>query len=232
MSFWLTSWFLGSLGDSGSVLFRLAAVQHYSLPQTHGFNAPYQLSALPPILRLQAQLFGGRQYEDLPQDSNITNCKMQHGDVLVLATDGVFDNMNNHDILKVITRQMIATGAWSGTSDMGIGVTDGLNALTQPGGLNSLLQDRKPKITTPESTTQPPNKEKTVDMSTRGHTLQALLALAVAGEAKITSMDTRRDGPFAKESRRYYPFDPWRGGKPDDICVLVVVAVEEGRDSS
>ena len=157
---------------------------------------------------------------------------MQHGDVLVLATDGVFDNMNNHDILKVITRQMIATGAWSGTADMGIGVTDELNALTQPGGLTSLLRNHKPKISTPDSTARPPKQEETLSPSTRGHTLQALLALAVAGEAKITSMDTRRDGPFAKESRRYYPFDPWRGGKPDDICVLVVVAVEEGRDSS
>ncbi|KAL1958016.1 hypothetical protein VTO42DRAFT_5228 [Malbranchea cinnamomea] len=223
---------LANLGDSGSVLFRLAAVHHYSVPQTHGFNAPYQLSALPPILRLQAQLFGGRQYEDLPEDANVTNCKMQHGDVLVLATDGVFDNLNNHDILKVITKQMLATGAWSGTAGMGIDVTDKLDALTKPGGLASLMPDRKFRVSTPEPSSQPPKQETSVDPHTRNHTLQALLALAVAGEAKIMSMDARRDGPFAKESRRYYPFDPWRGGKPDDICVLVVVAVEEGRDSS
>lgn len=229
---WLTSCFLFSLGDSGSVLFRLAAVHHYSNPQTHGFNAPYQLSALPPVLRLQAKMFGGRQFEDLPQDSQVTNCRMQHGDILVLATDGVFDNMNNHDVLKVVTKQMIATGAWSGTADMGIGVTDQLDSLAQPGGLAPFFPDRKLKGSTPEPASQHPWKEKMADPSTQGHTLQSLLALAIASEAKIASMNTRRDGPFAKESRRYFPFDPWRGGKPDDICVLVVVAVEEGRDSS
>ncbi|EEP76669.1 predicted protein [Uncinocarpus reesii 1704] len=91
---------LANLGDSGSVLFRLAAVHHYSTPQTHDFNTPYQLSVMPPLIRMQSAIFGGRQYEDLPQDANVTNYRLQHGDVLLLATDGVYDNLNNQDILK------------------------------------------------------------------------------------------------------------------------------------
>ena len=44
---------------------------------------------------------------------------------------------------------------------------------------------------------------------------------------KIASVDYRRDGPFAKEAQRYYPGDYYRGGKVDDICVVVVIAVDD-----
>lgn len=60
-------------------------------------------------------------------------------------------------------------------------------------------------------------------------TLQSLLAMAVAFEAKKASHNQRREGPFAREVRRYYPNERWRGGKVDDIAVLVLVAVEEGK---
>ena len=57
--------------------------------------------------------------------------------------------------------------------------------------------------------------------------LQARLAVAIAKEAKDTGLDTRRDGPFAKEVQRYYPGENWHGGKPDDIAALIAVVVEE-----
>jgi len=223
---------MANLGDSGSILFRLAAVHHYSTPQTHAFNTPYQLSVIPPLMRAQSAIFGGRNFEDLPHDANVTNCTLQHGDILVLATDGVLDNLNNQDILKLITSRMMATGAWNGTSDMGIGVTNRLDAVTRPGGLTDLsLEPPSPDSTSPKS--HPPSTSPPIlDLRTRGHTLQALLAVTIAGEAKIASMDFRRDGPFAKESQRLYPWDPWRGGKADDICALVVVAVEEATGGS
>lgn len=180
-------------------------------------------------MRMQSAVFGGRQIEDLPQDSNITDCKMQHGDVLVLATDGVFDNLNNQEVLKLVTARMMSTGAWEGTADMGISASDRLDDLTKSGGLFSHKNPGKPRST----------KSGTVDDSKKGaqrrisgHTLQALLAVTIAGEAKIASMDFRRDGPFAKETQRYRPWEHWRGGKPDDICVVVVMAVEEGKNES
>ncbi|PKX90969.1 type 2C protein phosphatase PTC7 [Aspergillus novofumigatus IBT 16806] len=211
---------LANLGDSGSMLLRLAAVHHYSVPQTHGFNTP---------MRAQASIFGGSFLEDSPRDAAVTNLHMQHGDVLMLATDGVYDNLNNQDILKLITSRMILTGAWTATPDLGIKVSDDLGALTGPDGLASLLP-------WPSSSSKP----SAADPSTSGnvapssqilhhHTLQSLLASTVAGEAKRASMDSRRDGPFAKEAQRYYPGDWYRGGKVDDICVLIIVAVEEGR---
>ncbi|KAK2877280.1 hypothetical protein FQN49_001285 [Arthroderma sp. PD_2] len=215
---------LANLGDSGSLLFRLAAVHHYSAPQTHDFNTPYQLAAVPELVRRQSSLFGGRQFEDMPRDAAVTNCSLQHGDVLVLATDGVFDNLNNQEVLKLVTTRMMGSGAWTGTSDMGISATDSLDALTKPGGLAFGSKRNKPPKAVATSIEDDPQG--------KGHTLQALLAVTIAGEAKIASMDFRRDGPFAKEYQRHRPWDHYRGGKPDDITVVVLVAVEEGRSTS
>ncbi|OOQ89201.1 protein phosphatase 2C [Penicillium brasilianum] len=211
---------LANLGDSGSVLLRLAAVHHYSVPQTHGFNTPYQLSVIPPRMRAQASVFGGAYLEDFPKDAAVTNVQMQHGDVLLLATDGVFDNLNNQDILKVVTSRMVLTGAWTATEDYGVGISDTLAELTVPGGLATAFPP--PKSPT---VSQPNEKENATLQSTL--TLQSLLAASIAGEAKVASVDFRRDGPFAKEAQRYYPGDYYRGGKVDDICALVIVAVDE-----
>ncbi|KAJ5898644.1 hypothetical protein N7504_008932 [Penicillium tannophilum] len=215
---------LANLGDSGSVLLRLAAVHHYSTPQTHGFNTPYQLSLIPPKMRAQASIFGGAYLEDFPRDASVTNVQVQHGDVLILATDGVFDNLNNQDILKLVSSRMILTGAWTATADYGVAVSDKLRELTVPGGLASAFPPSpgpsKAQHGSKEEEESSPPPETTL-------TLQSLLAASIANEAKVASVDFRRDGPFAKEAQRYYPGDYYRGGKVDDICALVLVAIDE-----
>ncbi|KKK24325.1 hypothetical protein P175DRAFT_0429365 [Aspergillus ochraceoroseus IBT 24754] len=208
---------LANLGDSGSVLLRQAAVHHYSIAQTHGFNTPFQLSIIPPRMRAQASIFGGAFLEDFPRDAVATHLHMQHGDVLMLATDGVFDNLNNQDILKLITSRMVLTGAWTATPNVGITPSDALDRLTGPEGLSSLI---------PSSSDTPQSAASTAPV--HAHTLQSVLAATIAGEAKLASMDLRRDSPFAKEAQRYYPGDHYRGGKVDDITVLIIVAVEQG----
>jgi protein phosphatase PTC7 len=57
--------------------------------------------------------------------------------------------------------------------------------------------------------------------------LQAIVATAIAKEAKETGLNTRRDGPFAKEVQKYYPGENWHGGKPDDIAAVIAVVLEE-----
>lgn len=217
-----------SLGDSGSVLFRLGAVHQYSAPQTHAFNTPYQLNIIPRRMREQAHMFGGVYFEDSPRDAAVSTLSMQHGDVLVLATDGVFDNLNNQDILKIVTGRMLATGAWTESSkNAAIRPSEELQALTAPGGLHR---------TSPSPSPSPPSSSQSSPSSTssitpvphlQNHpTLQALLASSIVGEAKLASVDMRRDGPFAKEAQRYYPGHWYRGGKVDDICALVIIAIE------
>ncbi|OAX85061.1 hypothetical protein ACJ72_00562 [Emergomyces africanus] len=211
---------LANLGDSGSILCRLAAIHHYSIPQTHDFNTPYQLTLVPPLMRIQSSIFGGRVFEDLPYHANVTNLKMQHGDVLILATDGVLDNLFNQDILNIITEQMISIGAWDVTSEAGISVSAELDKFTHEGDFVP-----SPRVSTLAN--DPQSKQPIPNPQTRLHPLQSLLALTVVQQAKVASMDRHRDGPFAKQAQRYYPWDKWRGGKVDDICVVAVVAVEE-----
>lgn len=195
---------LANLGDSGFLQLRLGAVQHYSNPQTHAFNTPYQLSIIPPKILAQSKVFGGTPLSDLPKDASMASHTLQHGDVLLLATDGVWDNLNSQDVLNIVTRQMLNFGAWASTPENGITVTKDIAAVTKPGGIGDGPGE---------------------------HTLQGALAVAVAGEAKLASVNNRRDGPFAKEVQKYYPEEGYHGGKVDDICVVVLVAIELMKDA-
>ena len=93
---------VANLGDSGFVQLRLNAIHNYSEPQTHAFNTPYQLSIVPEKVLAQAAAFGGEQLCDFPKDANVSQHSLRHGDVLVFASDGVWDNLSSQDILRIV----------------------------------------------------------------------------------------------------------------------------------
>lgn len=192
---------VANLGDSGFLHFRLNAVHTYSEPQTHAFNTPFQLSLVPPSVAARMAAFGGQQLSDLPRDADVTHHELRHGDVILFATDGVLDNLFNQDLLRIASRVMVASGAWKMAEGGGVGVTDKLELLVTPA---------------------EPSEEnkKTV-------TLQSLLATEIVAAAKRASVNTKLDGPFAKEVHKYYPQENWHGGKVDDICVIVAVVNEK-----
>lgn len=182
-------------------------------------------------MREQAHVFGGVYFEDTPQDAVVSSLSMQHGDVLILATDGVFDNLNNQEILKIVTGRMLSTGAWTESSqNSAITPSSKLQALTSPGGLrldfpSSSSSSPSPSPSCSRSPPTTPNPHFQPHQS-----LQSLIAASIVGEAKLASIDMRRDGPFAREAQRYYPGHWYRGGKVDDISVLVIIAVEKNTD--
>lgn len=186
-----------SLGDSGFVQLRLKAVHYYSNPQTHAFNTPYQLSIIPPKILARSRIFGSMPLRDYPRDASVTRRKVRHGDVLVFATDGVWDNLSSSELLRIVERYMTHFGAWQ-TGGKGTVIGEQLESLIKERGI-------------------PLEKE---------NSLQTLLAVAITGEAKAASENPHRDGPFAKEVHKFYPYEDFRGGKVDDICVVVAVAVE------
>jgi protein phosphatase PTC7 len=190
---------IANLGDSGFVHLRLNAVHTYSEPQTHAFNTPYQLSIVPASMLARAAAFGGAQLCDYPKDADVTQHNLKHGDILVLASDGVWDNLFNQDILRIVSRLMKGIGAWK-TSDGGIRVVDNLRRFTEP-----------------------------ADSAQRPLTLQSTLAVEITAAAKAASTNRRLDGPFAKEVQKYYPQENWHGGKVDDICVVVAVVSENSK---
>ncbi|KAI1461886.1 protein serine/threonine phosphatase 2C [Annulohypoxylon moriforme] len=190
---------VANLGDSGFVHLRLNAVHSYSEPQTHAFNTPFQLSIVPASMLARAAAFGGAQLCDYPKDADVTQHTLKHGDVLVFASDGVWDNLFNQDILRIASRLMVGIGAWK-ASEGGILVANDLKPYTQA-----------------------------EDSLQRPLTLQSALAAEIAGAAKMASTNQRLDGPFAKEVQKYYPQENWHGGKVDDICVIVIVVSEDGK---
>ena len=119
----------------------------------------------------------------------------------MFATDGVWDNLSSTDVMKLVSRYMIGFNGWVDGKE-GIGPSDQLGVLTTEGGIG---------------------KE-------RENTLQALLAVAITGEAKAASENTKLDGPFAREVQKYYPDEDWHGGKVDDICVVVAVVVRDNSE--
>ncbi|EJT73343.1 hypothetical protein GGTG_10187 [Gaeumannomyces tritici R3-111a-1] len=192
---------VANLGDSGFVQLRANAVHAASAPQIHAFNTPFQLSVVPPSIMARMAVFGGAQLSDMPRDAEVTRHRLRHGDVLVFASDGVWDNLFNQDILRVVCRAMAAVGAWEAT-EQGTRVRPDLSALTVP-------------AAAAEGAAEP-----------SATTLQSLLATQITAAAKAASVNTKLDGPFAKEVKKYYPRETWRGGKIDDICVVVVVVSE------
>ncbi|KAH7159866.1 phosphatase 2C-like domain-containing protein [Dactylonectria estremocensis] len=193
---------VANLGDSGFLQLRLNGVHAYSEPQTHAFNTPFQLSLVPPSVAARMAAFGGAQLSDLPRDADVTQHALRHGDVIVFATDGVLDNLFNQDILRIASRVLVSSGAWVMTETGGARVVDSL----------------EPLVKLPEASSGKASKVVT---------LQSTLATEIVTAAKRASVNTKLDGPFAKEVQRYYPQENWHGGKVDDICVIVAVVNEE-----
>lgn len=154
------------------------------------------MSIIPPKILARSIAFGSYPFSDLPGDSSITNHTVKHGDVLVFATDGVWDNLSSTDILRLVSRYMTGFNGWEAGED-GYKASDELEWLTTEGGI-------------------PKEHE---------NTLQALLAVTITGEAKMASLNTKVDGPFAREVQKFYPGEDFHGGKADDICVVVAVVV-------
>ncbi|KAK6533010.1 hypothetical protein TWF281_007174 [Arthrobotrys megalospora] len=184
-----------NLGDSGFVILRGGRVHFTSQPQTHAFNTPFQLSVIPLEVIEQARKFGGPvPISDRPRDAHVDLHDLQHGDVLIFATDGLWDNVSAQDVLRLVSNEMVAAGGWVETPEHGIQIGQDLSRL--------------------------------VDDDMEKPSIQAAIAKKVASKAKDMSVNTKVDGPFAKEVRRYFPGEVYHGGKRDDICVLCCVVVE------
>ncbi|KAH9599577.1 PPM-type phosphatase domain [Trypanosoma melophagium] len=79
---------VANVGDSGVLVVRDRQVLHRVHEKVHGFNAPFQLALLPPRLR-------GRAFADTVEDATRETIPVRKGDVVITATDGLFDNRFN-----------------------------------------------------------------------------------------------------------------------------------------
>jgi protein phosphatase PTC7 len=86
--------YMANLGDSGMLVVRPPnSVVFRSEEQQHGFNFPYQL---------------GSQSRDKPLNADVKQVKVSEGDIVILGTDGLFDNLFDEDIIQSIQSTLAA----------------------------------------------------------------------------------------------------------------------------
>jgi len=113
---------IANLGDSGFFVIRFKNGEPYvpfkSKEQQHSFNIPYQLAQLPSqadleILRKKGKLTEMSKLKsvlrrrnnvckDSPDNADEYTIELKDGDIVLSATDGVFDNLFQHEILTMI----------------------------------------------------------------------------------------------------------------------------------
>ncbi|KAI8604866.1 phosphatase 2C-like domain-containing protein [Dissophora ornata] len=90
-----------NLGDSAYLLIRDNECIYESPSQQHFWNCPYQLTVLPPGYP------GAKQHVmDMPKDAAQTAHQLQDGDVIVLATDGFWDNVFTQEAIELVDREL------------------------------------------------------------------------------------------------------------------------------
>ncbi|KAI7907699.1 phosphatase 2C-like domain-containing protein [Cokeromyces recurvatus] len=90
-----------NLGDSAFLLVRDKQIVYESPSQQHYFNCPYQLTVVPDSYPNRDELV-----TDLPKDADTKSFFLKDGDLILLATDGYFDNMYPEETLEIINENM------------------------------------------------------------------------------------------------------------------------------
>ncbi|KAF3849157.1 hypothetical protein F7725_015654 [Dissostichus mawsoni] len=83
-----------NLGDSGFLVVRGGEVVHRSDEQQHYFNTPFQLSIAPPGQKVWCSVTA----------ADSSSFDVQLGDIILTATDGLFDNMPDYMILQELKK--------------------------------------------------------------------------------------------------------------------------------
>ncbi|XP_064461225.1 protein phosphatase PTC7 homolog [Ornithodoros turicata] len=86
-----------NIGDSGFLVVRQGHVVHRSQEQQHYFNTPFQLCLPPP---------GVSQFvlSDSPDSAATSSFPVQEGDLILMATDGLFDNLPENMIVSELAQ--------------------------------------------------------------------------------------------------------------------------------
>lgn len=84
-----------NLGDSGAIVIRDGAIIYRSVVQQTRFNAPYQTTLRP-----------NGEVNDMTPMASRDRLHVQPGDMVLLATDGLWDNVWERDLLETVASGM------------------------------------------------------------------------------------------------------------------------------
>lgn len=93
-----------NIGDSGFMLIRNKQLLLRSYPQYHRGSSPFQLSSFPHSHLFSSNLT--RLYHDKPSDGQYFEQKLQIGDLLLIASDGLFDNLYEDFIVQILNNHL------------------------------------------------------------------------------------------------------------------------------
>jgi len=78
------------------MIIRSSSVFHRQRAQTHFFNCPKQLAKIPDVIGRSAG-----EVTDSPEDADVYETKLRDGDLVIAYTDGLSDNVFNHEITSI-----------------------------------------------------------------------------------------------------------------------------------
>jgi len=98
---------VANLGDSGFMVLRRGRhgrleIVSRSREQHHRWNCPYQLTRLPQSL---SEKFPGFSC-DLPEDCQRYSARLHQGDLVLMFSDGLKDNLHDHELLHIAERSL------------------------------------------------------------------------------------------------------------------------------
>ena len=209
---------VANLGDSGFMLIRYNKVAEqskiiaYSQEKQHAFNTPYQVTKIPKdtsILGKEYQRLSAHNanlfWNDDPSLADIYSTNVVPGDILILATDGLYDNLFFDDILDIINtfmkRKQSTTKVWKTSKfskdwQESKSNKDSIYSQVNAYELASILANEAKKRSKSESTFSPFEKK------------WSSFILNYYKEKKVPEIEQSQP-------------QGWKGGKKDDIWVVV-----------
>ena len=197
---------IANLGDSRWMLIRFSSFDNKSQillktdEQQHSFNAPYQLANIPEDLKHPKSKSDDKRvrfWNDNAEDSILYQWKVSEGDIVLLATDGLFDNLFIDEILQIIdnfmTELLESKSLWS-------------------------MDSIKTSSNTPETYL--------ADKNILNQKNAKKLAKNLVNEAFKKSRSHAWNTPFGEKFnssnlKRNNEILTWNGGKPDDIWAVI-----------
>ena len=103
---------------------RLNTIHNYSQDQMLMIGVPYHIIIIPQNMK-------NAYTHNFPKDASVTKHTLRHGDILVFATDGVWNNLSKEDVLRIVNKLMVGEKAWEPTQQ-GIRLGERLTMSTVP----------------------------------------------------------------------------------------------------
>lgn len=173
-----------NIGDSGLIVVRNGQLVFQTTDQMHAFNQPFQVSR--------------KNFGDLHKAQRLS-FKLMCEDVLVLGTDGVWDNMDRSKVADVVRKHR---AMWAQTMPQS-GNHEKMFCFEGHININQVYEQ----------------KSRYCNNLTR-HRL-AKLALDIASRTCRVAHSTLQSSPYARKARLYGLSES--GGKLDDITIIVAV---------